>query len=49
VLQLDIAGDARGGDLRRILGGLALVEKDQDEAGFASTGKFHDSFGGLPE
>lgn len=32
VLQLDVSMDARGGDLRRILGGLALAEKEQFES-----------------
>jgi hypothetical protein len=49
VLQLEVTGDARGGDLGRILGGLALVEKDQEEAGFGPAGKSHGRFGGLPE
>lgn len=35
VLQLEVATDARGGDLRKILGGMALLEKDRSvfEAG----------------
>lgn len=31
VLQLDVSMDARGGDLRKILGGLALAETEQSE------------------
>lgn len=49
VLQLEVAGDARGGDLHRILGGLALVQNEQDEAGLGAFGKSHDFFGGSPE
>jgi hypothetical protein len=29
VLQLAVAGDARGGDLRRILGGLSVRREDE--------------------
>lgn len=38
VLQLDVGMDARVGDLRKILGGLALGEEDQS-----------DMFEGLPD
>lgn len=31
VLQLEVSNDARDGDLRKILGGLALVEKEPGE------------------
>ncbi len=31
VLQLEVSMDARGGDLRKILGGLALAEKEQPD------------------
>jgi ribosomal protein S27AE len=41
VLQLEVSGDARGGDLRKILGGLALLNGDKngsDAVGEASDG-----------
>jgi ribosomal protein S27AE len=47
VMQLDVSSDARGGDLRRILGGLALIENDtRDEAGVSSSVEYYDFFGG---
>jgi hypothetical protein len=49
-MQLDVSGDARGGDLRRTLGGLALIENDKrDKTGVGSTGEYYDFFGGSPE
>ncbi|MDR3321894.1 MAG: alcohol dehydrogenase [Synergistaceae bacterium] len=32
VLQLDVSGDAGGGDLHRILAGLALMESGEEDA-----------------
>jgi ribosomal protein S27AE len=51
VLQLDVSGDARGGDLQRILGGLSLADSDKKtEDGFGCAyDDIPDMFGGSPD
>lgn len=49
VLQLEVTGDARNGDLRNILCGLALHQKDGDGAeDLSDEGEFAESQEGLP-
>ncbi|MDR0649314.1 MAG: alcohol dehydrogenase [Synergistaceae bacterium] len=48
VLQLEVASDAAGCDLRSLLGGLAAAEEDLEEAGFVpAPEKIGGLFGGL--